>query len=151
RRIERRRRLRDHDGAGARLGSAAARLSGAARAVRSRPARAGRAHPVPSRRAPRLSRARLLTDTTATEVRSRRAPFAWLADGYLGALTLIGILWVAGFPRLLDTTWLDGQLLPVFIGLATAAALLRVPYGPEPRLLDAALGALALGCWLWSA
>lgn len=92
-----------------------------------------------------------MTDTTATEARSRGAPFTWLADGYLGALTLIGILWVAGVPRLLDTTWLDGQLLPVFVGLATAAALLRVPYGREPRWLDAALGVLALACWLWSA
>ena len=90
-------------------------------------------------------------DTTATEARSRGAPLKWLADAYLGSLTLIGILWVAGLPQLIGTTWLDGQLLPVFIGLATAAALLRVPYNAEPRALDATLGVLALACWLWSA
>ncbi|MBN1238972.1 MAG: TRAP transporter large permease subunit, partial [Gammaproteobacteria bacterium] len=80
-----------------------------------------------------------------------RAPYLLLGDTYLGALTVIGCLWVAGLPRLLGTTWLDGQLLPLSIGLATAAALLRVPYGRVPRALDAALGFAALGCWAWSA
>lgn len=89
--------------------------------------------------------------TRAAAARASRAPYLLLGDTYLGALTVIGGLWVAGLPQLLGTTWLDGQLLPLCIGLATAAALLRVPYGHVPRALDAALGLVALGCWAWSA
>ncbi len=79
------------------------------------------------------------------------APYRLLGDACLGALTLIGCLWVAGLPQLLGTTWLDGQLLPLCIGLATAAALLRYPYGTQTGALDALLGLIALGCWAWSA
>jgi len=74
-----------------------------------------------------------------------------LGQLYLAAIVLLGLLWVVGVPQWLGTTWLDGQLLPLFIGLGTAAALIEKPYGPRASPLDAALGLAALACWAWSA
>jgi TRAP transporter 4TM/12TM fusion protein len=70
---------------------------------------------------------------------------------YLAAVPVIGMLWVIGAPQWFGTTWLDGQLLPLCIGLGTAAGLIEKPYGQRPALLDVALGILALACWAWSA
>jgi TRAP transporter 4TM/12TM fusion protein len=64
---------------------------------------------------------------------------------------VVGILWVIGLPQWLGTTWLDGQLLPIFLGLGTAAALLEKPYGARATAFDAALGLVALAAWSWSA
>jgi TRAP transporter 4TM/12TM fusion protein len=74
-----------------------------------------------------------------------------LGQLYLAAVTLLGVLWVVGLPQWLGTTWLEGQLLPLFIGLGTAAALIEKPYGPRPTALEAGLGVVAIGCWAWSA
>src|SRR5690606_18488104 len=64
---------------------------------------------------------------------------------------VVGMLWVLGAPQWAGTTWLDGQLLPLCIGLGTAAGLIEKPYGNRASLLDLALGLLALACWTWSA
>jgi TRAP transporter 4TM/12TM fusion protein len=74
-----------------------------------------------------------------------------LGQLYLAAITLLGVLWVVGLPQWLGTTWLEGQLLPLFIGLGTAAALLEKPYGPRATTLEAVLGLAAIACWAWSA
>jgi TRAP transporter 4TM/12TM fusion protein len=74
-----------------------------------------------------------------------------LGQLYLAAVTLLGVLWVIGLPQWLGTTWLEGQLLPLFIGLGTAAALIEKPYGPRATALEAALGLVAIACWAWSA
>lgn len=74
-----------------------------------------------------------------------------LRQSYLASVPLIGICWVLGLPQWLGTTWLDGQLLPLCLGLGTAAALLEKPYGGRATVLDAALGLLALAAWSWSA
>jgi TRAP transporter 4TM/12TM fusion protein len=74
-----------------------------------------------------------------------------LGQLYLAAITLLGVLWVVGTPQWLGTTWLDGQLLPLFIGLGTAAALIEKPYGARASWLEAALGLAALAAWTWSA
>jgi TRAP transporter 4TM/12TM fusion protein len=74
-----------------------------------------------------------------------------LGQLYLAAVTVLGVLWVVGLPQWLGTTWLEGQLLPLFIGLGTAAALIEKPYGARATLLEAALGWVALACWAWSA
>jgi TRAP transporter 4TM/12TM fusion protein len=66
-------------------------------------------------------------------------------------MTLLGVLWVIGVPQWLGTTWLEGQLLPLFIGLGTAAALIEKPYGARAAALEAALGIVAIACWAWSA
>jgi TRAP transporter 4TM/12TM fusion protein len=75
---------------------------------------------------------------------------AALRDLYCGSLVAIGIAWVAGVPELLRTTWLDGQVLPLCIGLGTAAALLKAPYRKEAGLLEILLGLVAIMCWTWS-
>lgn len=74
-----------------------------------------------------------------------------LGQLYLAVVTLLGVLWVVGLPQWLGTTWLEGQLLPLFIGLGTAAALIEKPYGPRATALEAALGVAAIACWAWSA
>jgi TRAP transporter 4TM/12TM fusion protein len=78
-------------------------------------------------------------------------PLKALGQLYLAAITLLGVLWVVGLPQWLGTTWLEGQLLPLFIGLGTAAALIEKPYGPRATALEAALGLAAIACWAWSA
>jgi TRAP transporter 4TM/12TM fusion protein len=78
-------------------------------------------------------------------------PVKALGQLYLAAVPVIGMLWVIGVPQWLGTTWLDGQLLPLCIGLGTAAALIEKPYGQRASLLEALLGIAALACWAWSA
>jgi TRAP transporter 4TM/12TM fusion protein len=79
-----------------------------------------------------------------------RGPAA-LGALYCGLIPAIGILWIVGVPQMLGTTWLDGQVLPLCIGLAAAAAFLKSPYGSAAGALEIALGAAAIGCWAWSA
>jgi TRAP transporter 4TM/12TM fusion protein len=74
-----------------------------------------------------------------------------LGQLYLAAITLLGVLWVIGLPQWLGTTWLEGQLLPLFIGLGTAAALIEKPYAARATPLEAILGLAAIACWTWSA
>lgn len=74
-----------------------------------------------------------------------------LGQLYLAAITLLGVLWVIGLPQWLGTTWLEGQLLPLFIGLGTAAALIEKPYGSRATALEVVLGFAAIACWAWSA
>ncbi len=74
-----------------------------------------------------------------------------LAEFLLSLVPVIGILWVVGLPQLLGTTWLDGQILPLCIGIGTGAALLRRPYAAEAGAFDICLGLIAIGCWTWSA
>lgn len=74
-----------------------------------------------------------------------------LGQAYLAAVTLLGVLWVVGLPQWLGTTWLEGQLLPLFIGLGTAAALIEKPYRSRATALEVVLGLAALACWAWSA
>ena len=76
---------------------------------------------------------------------------AALGDLCSGLIPLIGIAWVAGMPQWLGTTWLDGQILPICIGLGTAAALLKAPYRNAAGALEVVLAAAAIASWFWSA
>lgn len=68
---------------------------------------------------------------------------------YLGAITVIGIAWILDLPRYFGVSLIAAEWIGPLLGIAIAAALLRAPYLPRARFVDAALGFAAIACWLW--
>lgn len=70
---------------------------------------------------------------------------------YTFVLLFGGLLWAMDVPSRLGIALIEPEWLGPYLGVATAAAFLRWPYGREARALDVALGLAAIGCWLWLA
>jgi TRAP transporter 4TM/12TM fusion protein len=76
----------------------------------------------------------------------------WLYRFYTFVLLAGGLLWALDVPSRLGLPLIEPEWLGPYLGVATAAALLRWPYkGSEARPLDAVLGFIAIACWLWLA
>lgn len=76
----------------------------------------------------------------------------WLYRCYTFVLLVGGLLWALDVPSRLGLPLIEPEWLGPYLGVATAAALLRWPYGGrEARTLDAVLGFVAIACWLWLA
>lgn len=76
----------------------------------------------------------------------------WLYRCYAFVLLVGGLLWALDVPSRLGLPLIEPEWLGPYLGVATAAALLRWPYrGGRARALDAVLGLVAVGCWLWLA
>lgn len=72
-----------------------------------------------------------------------------LGTVYLALLVIIGIAWIAGLPEHVGVSLTEAQWIGPLLGIAIAAALLRRPYRAGDRRLDAALGLVAIACWVW--
>ena len=70
---------------------------------------------------------------------------------YTFVLLFGGLLWAMDVPSRLGLPLIEPEWLGPYLGVATAAAFLRWPYGRTARALDAVLGVMAIGCWLWLA
>jgi TRAP transporter 4TM/12TM fusion protein len=79
-------------------------------------------------------------------------PLTILYRFYTFVLLVGGLLWAVDVPSRLGFALIEPEWLGPYLGVATAAALLRWPYGGgEARAVDALLGFAAIGCWLWLA
>ncbi|HWL63700.1 MAG TPA: TRAP transporter fused permease subunit [Steroidobacteraceae bacterium] len=79
-------------------------------------------------------------------------PLTILYRFYTFVLLVGGLLWALDVPSRLGFALIEPEWLGPYLGVATAAALLRWPYGGgEARAVDALLGFAAIGCWLWLA
>ena len=75
----------------------------------------------------------------------------WLYRAYTFVMLVGGLLWALDVPSRLGFALIEPEWLGPYLGVATAAALLRWPYGREARAVDVVLGLLAIACWLWLA
>ncbi len=79
----------------------------------------------------------------------------WLYRFYTFVLLVGGLLWALDVPSRLGFALIEPEWLGPYLGVATAAALLRWPYGGgetrQARPVDAVLGFIAIACWLWLA
>ena len=69
----------------------------------------------------------------------------------LAAVLLLGIGWILSIPDYLELAFTFQQVLAVILGTATAAVLLRYPYGETAGWLDLALALIAFLSWFWMA
>ncbi|MCC2097374.1 MAG: TRAP transporter fused permease subunit [Hyphomicrobiales bacterium] len=69
----------------------------------------------------------------------------------LAAVLLTGIGWILSLPDYLGLAYTFQQVLAVILGIATAATLLRYPYGSKPGIIDIVLALAAFLAWLWMA
>lgn len=74
---------------------------------------------------------------------------ATLERFYLAAIFAVGIAWIADLPRFAGLSPTEPEWIGILIGIAIAASLLRHPYRPAQRSIDAVLGLIAIACWLW--
>jgi TRAP transporter 4TM/12TM fusion protein len=70
---------------------------------------------------------------------------------YTFILLFGGLAWALDVPSRLGFALIEPEWLGPYLGVATAAALLRWPYRRVAGAVDVILGLLALGCWLWLA
>jgi len=70
---------------------------------------------------------------------------------YTCILLVGGLLWALDVPSRLGLALIEPEWLGPYLGVATAAAMLRWPYRREAGALDVVLGLLAIACWLWLA
>jgi TRAP transporter 4TM/12TM fusion protein len=68
---------------------------------------------------------------------------------YLAAIIVIGVLWIIDVPQYLGISFVEAEWIGVLLGIGIAAALLKYPYFPNRRAIDALLGFAAIACWLW--
>ena len=74
---------------------------------------------------------------------------AGLEKLYLGAIILIGIGWIVDAPQFVGISLIAAEWIGPLLGIGIAGALLRFPYRADLRALDALLGFVAIGCWVW--
>lgn len=80
------------------------------------------------------------------------APVTLLYRLYALVLLVGGFAWALDVPSRLGLALIEPEWLGPYLGVATAAALLRWPYGRRGAgAIDVGLGLLAIGCWLWLA
>jgi TRAP transporter 4TM/12TM fusion protein len=70
---------------------------------------------------------------------------------YLAAIIVLGVLWTIDVPQYLGVSLVEAEWIGPLLGVGVAAALLRHPYLPHLKVIDALLGFVALGCWVWMA
>ncbi len=75
----------------------------------------------------------------------------WLYRFYTFVLLFGGLLWALDVPSRLGVALIEPEWLGPYLGVATAAALLRWPYGRVAGATEVVLGLLAIACWLWLA
>ncbi len=91
-------------------------------------------------------------DEEQNPVKVGSKPLTILYRAYTFVLLVGGLLWALDVPSRLGMVLIEPEWLGPYLGVATAAALLRWPYGGgEARTRDALLGFAAIGCWLWLA
>jgi TRAP transporter 4TM/12TM fusion protein len=69
----------------------------------------------------------------------------------LGAVVVVGIAWILDLPQLAGVSLTEPEWIGCLLGVGIAASLLSQPYLPKYRWFDAALGVIAIACWLWMA
>lgn len=74
---------------------------------------------------------------------------ARLLSSYLAAIVLIGIAWIVDVPQYFGVSLIAAEWIGPLLGIGIAAALLKYPYLAKAGVLDAALGIVAIGCWIW--
>lgn len=72
-----------------------------------------------------------------------------LTKVYLASVVVVGIAWILDIPQFFGVSLTDPEWIGPLIGLAIAASLLREPYSVSRRWIDALLGPVAIGCWIW--
>src|SRR5687767_3255241 len=70
---------------------------------------------------------------------------------YTFVLLFGGLAWALDVPSRLGLALIEPEWLGPYLGVATAAALLKWPYRNTAGILDVVLGLLAIACWLWLA
>jgi TRAP transporter 4TM/12TM fusion protein len=68
---------------------------------------------------------------------------------YLAAIILIGVAWIVDVPQYLGVSLIAAEWIGPLLGIGIAAALLKFPYRESLRIVDALLGFVAIGCWVW--
>ena len=67
----------------------------------------------------------------------------------LGAVPIIGILWIFSVADRFGFAFTFQQAIGVVLGLSIAAAYLKYPYGSRAGLLEIALVAVSFASWFW--
>ena len=75
----------------------------------------------------------------------------WLLHGCLALLPALGIAWILSIPNYFGLALVSQQVVAVVLGIATAAALLKFPYGKQATALDLLLALAAVAAWSWMA
>ena len=75
----------------------------------------------------------------------------WLLHGCLALLPALGIAWILSIPNYFGLALVSQQVVAVVLGIATAAALLKFPYGKQATALDLLLALAAIAAWSWMA
>lgn len=70
---------------------------------------------------------------------------------YAFVLLFGGLAWALDVPSRLGLPLIEPEWLGPYLGVATAAAFIKWPYGRSASALDVVLGLLAIACWLWLA
>ncbi len=78
-------------------------------------------------------------------------PLTALYRIYTFVLLFGGLLWAMDVPSRLGLPLIEPEWLGPYLGVATAAAFLRWPYGRVASAVDVVLGFMAIACWLWLA
>lgn len=68
---------------------------------------------------------------------------------YLAAIIVIGISWIVDVPQYFGLSLIAAEWTGPLLGIGVAAALLRFPYYPKLKVVDIALGVLAIAAWIW--
>ncbi len=67
----------------------------------------------------------------------------------LGLITIVGVSWILNIPFYLGFALTFQEVVVVLLGLASAAAFLKYPYGKKSGLLEIVLAILVFGSWYW--
>ena len=74
---------------------------------------------------------------------------ALLLRACLGAVPIIGILWIFAVADRIGFAFTFQQAIGVVLGLSIAAAYLKYPYGARAGALEIALAAVSFAAWFW--
>jgi TRAP transporter 4TM/12TM fusion protein len=74
---------------------------------------------------------------------------AGLEQSYLAAIILIGVAWILDVPQFFGISLIAAEWIGPLLGMGIAGALLKFPYREDLKIVDAALGLLAIACWIW--
>jgi len=75
----------------------------------------------------------------------------WLLNGCLALLPVLGVAWILSLPNYFGLALVSQQVVVVMLGLSTAAALLKYPYGRQAGPLEMVLAVVAFASWSWMA
>jgi TRAP transporter 4TM/12TM fusion protein len=72
-----------------------------------------------------------------------------LEKALLAAIVVLGVAWILDLPQFVGVSLAETEWIGPLLGVAVAAALLSKPYFPALRWIDAVLGLIAAGSWIW--